>query len=60
MSLYKAGSEDFYTVFDAVGSNKETWIERTRIVESSATDMLTPETITNSYFFTLRGWVIII
>ena len=59
ISLYKAGAEVFYTLFDAVGSDKENWIERSRILECSATDMLT-ETIAHSSFFTLRGWVILI
>ena len=44
-SVYKAGSEVFYTVFDTVGSDKETWFEKSRILESSATDMLSSQII---------------
>ena len=59
ISVYKAGSKVFYAVFDAVGSDKETWIERSRILESSATDILT-EAVTEAFFFTLHGWVMLI
>ena len=57
MSVYKAGLEVFYTVFDAAGSNKETWIERDRtILESSVPDIMTEPVNPNySYFFTISG-----
>ena len=56
ISVFKAGSQVFYTIFDAIGSDKETWIERSRVLKSSATDMLT-EIIMSTDFFVLRRWV---
>ena len=56
MSIYKAGFEVFYTVFDATDSTKENWIERSRILESSTTDITTAFLKdTYSIFFTLEG-----
>ena len=59
LSVYKAGTEVFYTVFDAVGSDKETWIERSRILESSATDITTAfvDQELAQYFFKVAGYV---
>ena len=55
MSLYKAGTEVFYTVFDGTGSTKENWIERNNIIDSSATDITTATIENEPYFFTVQG-----
>ena len=55
LSIYKAGVEVFYTVFNASDSTKESWISQDRIMTSSATDIKNEVLTPRSDFFTING-----
>ena len=55
--MYTDGLEMFYIVYDNVGATKSDWFLRSRILESTATD-LTPSS--TSTYFSLIGYTTIV
>lgn len=51
LSVYKNNIEVFYVEFDAKGSDKMNWVDRNRILDSSASDIKTAA----SNIFTIKG-----